>query len=391
MSGTDSWANVGPTKTVKTCVLAYAFVLIAFGAALSGIISFGSTLHRAPALLPAPAAPTPIGASAWALNPIALLLLQVLVIIAVTRFLANVTRRFRQPGVIGEVIGGIILGPSVLGFLWPAFGSFLFAPASLANINILSQIGLVTFMFVVGLELDPNFLKTKAYSAVMISHASIIAPFLLGSSLALFLFRAYAPTGVPFSAFCLFMGIAMSITAFPVLARIIQERRLGHSSLGTMALACAAIDDFTAWCALALVVGIARQGTIRQSLHVTGLCVLYIVVMLFLVKPALSRWLETRPADESLNRKMMATSLLVMLLSAFATEAIGIHALFGAFLAGVVMPKEAVFRKVLSQRIEDFSTLLLLPLFFALSGLRTQIGLLDDLHSCRNKRVDRVR
>lgn len=360
-------------KISKNSVVLYALGLALSGAALWEILSMGAKLQVGAAAPSAAAAPLHGG-----LSPLCLLLLQALVIIAVTRLCASAIQRFRQPAVIGEVIGGILLGPSALGLLWPAAGAFLFPPASLASLGFLSQIGLILFMFVVGMELNSDVLKKEARAAVLISHASILVPFLLGSWLALSLYKGYAPEGAPFLPFCLFMGIAMSITAFPVLARIIQERRLSGSPLGTLALTCAAVDDLTAWCALAVVVGVSRQGTIRGSLGMTGLCVLYIAAMLLVVRPALGRWLENRPAESLLGKGTMAAALLVMLASALATEAIGIHALFGAFLAGIVMPQEAAFRQGLAHRLEDFSTVILLPLFFALSGLRTHLGLLDS-------------
>lgn len=315
------------------------------------------------------------------MSPLALLLLQMLVVVAVTRACARVLRGLGQPEVIGEVIGGIALGPSVLGALWPSAGAFLFPPASLSLLGALSQVGLVLFMFVIGLELDPELLRREARAAVVISYASIAAPFALGSALAWALYRELAPAGVPFLTFGLFIGVAMSITAFPVLARIVREKRLSRSPLGATALACAAVDDFTAWCALAVVSGIARRGGVADALGVILMCAAYVAAMLLVARPAAERWWSSRPAEELLGKGAVAAALAAMLASALAAEALGLHALFGAFLAGVIMPKHGEFRRGLTQRLEELSVTILLPLFFALSGLRTRIGLLGDARS----------
>ena len=360
----------------------YPLGLVLFGAALWLILSVGMVGQPSlstPAIVTA-VAPSSLSAELYRnlRSPLGVLLLQILVIIVFTRCCAKVMRKFRQPEVIGEVIGGIILGPSVLGLLWPAAGSLLFPATSLANLGLLSQIGLIVFMFVVGMELDTEVLTKRVRSAVLISHASIILPFLLGSLLALALYKDYAPTGVPFTPFCLFMGISMSITAFPVLARMLHERGLSRSHLGTVALTCAAVDDLTAWCGLAVVAAVSQQGTIANSLITTALCGLHIAAMLFVIRPLLGRWLEGCGTDNSRGKGAIAAVLFTVFFSAFMTEAIGIHALFGAFLAGIVMPKKTAFREALAIRLENFSTIILLPLFFALSGLRTQISLLND-------------
>jgi len=360
----------------------YPLCLVLFGAALWLILLVGSAIQPS---LPTPttvaaAVPSSLSAELYRnlRSPLGVLLLQILVIIAFTRCCATVMRKFGQPEVIGEVIGGILLGPSVLGLLWPAAGALLFPATSLVNLGLLSQIGLIVFMFVVGMELDTEVLTKKVRSAVLISHASIILPFLLGSLLSLVLYKGYAPVGVPFTPFCLFMGIAMSITAFPVLARMLHERGLSRSPLGTVALTCAAVDDLTAWCALAVVAAISRQGTIANSLSVAALCGLHIAAMLFVARPFLERLIEGRTTENAREKGAIAAVLFTVFFSAFMTEAIGIHTLFGAFLAGIVIPKKTAFREALALRLENFSTIILLPLFFALSGLRTQINLLND-------------
>jgi K+:H+ antiporter len=213
---------------------------------------------------------------------------------------------------------------------------------------------------------------------VMVSHASIIVPFLLGAALALLLYPTLAPAGIPFAAFALFMGIAMSITAFPVLARILEDRGLSQSRLGSIALACAAIDDVSAWCILAIVIAIVKSTGIGASFITIALTLVFVGAMLFLIRPQLGNLIERRVSDPKRARGLLALVLAFVLASAWFTESIGIHALFGGFMAGVVMPSFSGFRVFIKERIETFSSSLLLPLFFVFTGLRTQINLLDD-------------
>ena len=312
--------------------------------------------------------------------PLAILLLQISTIILAANLLGRVAVWFKQPTVIGEILAGILLGPSLIGRLFPAFSAFLFPVASLPNLQFLSQIGLILFMFIIGMELDLSILRKKAQNAFIISSTSIILPFFLGISISYFLYYEFAPPTVSFLAFGLFMGIAMSITAFPVLARIVHERGLTKHPLGTMVIACAAFDDVTAWCILAVVITIVKAGSLSSALLPVGLSMLYIAVMLGIIKPLMKRIARQNFAVETVNKRIMAVIFLLLLLSAYIAELIGIHALFGAFAAGVVMPAAPEFRRVLATKIEDVSLVLLLPLFFVLTGLRTQIGLLDSWH-----------
>lgn len=313
-------------------------------------------------------------------HPLSLMFLQIAIIVLMARLFGFFFSKIGQPSVIGEMTAGIILGPSVLGMCWPHLSSFLFSPASLGWLETLSNLGLVLFVFIIGLELDSNLLKNKAQTALVVSHASIVAPFFLGVCLAYFLYTGFAPKGVSFLSFSLFMGIAMSLTAFPVLARIIQERRLTQSSLGTLALTCAAADDVTAWCLLAAVVSIIRAETIMTFIATVVLSVLYILFMLYIVRPFLQRLGNIYVGKAHVSKGFITVLFIVLFLSAFATETIGIHALFGAFLAGVIMPAQNDFRLSFISRIEDVSLVILLPLFFAITGLKTQLGLLNAVH-----------
>jgi Kef-type K+ transport system membrane component KefB len=228
------------------------------------------------------------------------------------------------------------------------------------------------------MELDIGILKRSAHDAIVVSHASIIFPYFLGVGLAYFLYQNYAPDNISFTAFALFIGIAMSITAFPVLARIVQERNLTKDHLGTLAITCAAVDDVTAWSLLAVVIAIVKAGNITGALFTIFFSVLYVLFMLLVVKRLLNKIAQTHFTRETVNKPVLAILFGILLMSSYLTEVIGIHALFGAFMAGVIIPANQAFRRVLAEKIEDFSLVFLLPLFFVYTGLRTQIGLLND-------------
>jgi len=311
-------------------------------------------------------------------HPLAILLAQIVTIIIVARFFGWIFRKIGQPSVIGEILAGIFLGPSLVGSYFPEFSSALFPVASLGNLQFLSQIGLILFMFVVGMELDLKALKNKANEAVVISHASIVIPFTLGVGLAYFVYHKFAPEGVHFLAFSLFLGIAMSITAFPVLARIVQERGINKTRLGAIVITCAAADDITAWCILAVVIAIVKAGTFVSALYIILLAFLYVLCMLFVVKPFLKRIGDLYSSSENLSKPVVSIFFLTLILSSYATEIIGIHALFGAFMTGVIMPDISKFRTVFIEKVEDIALILLLPLFFVFTGLRTEIGLIND-------------
>lgn len=306
------------------------------------------------------------------------LLIQISVILAASRLVGMLFRKLHQPQVMGEMVAGILLGPSLLGWVAPGVSAALFPPESLGYLNALSQVGLLLFMFLVGLELDPQLLKGRGHAAVVTSHVSIFAPFFLGTLLALYLYPRVSDASVPFTSFALFVGIAMSITAFPVLARILTERNLLRTPLGSLTITCAAVDDVTGWCILAGVVLLVRTTASSMPLWVTiGGSAVYILAMLFVVRPVLG-WLEKSYEKRGkLAQDVMALIFLVVLLSGLVTEWLGIHALFGAFLAGAIMPKHHQFVVALTQKLEDVAVVLLLPLFFAFTGLRASIGLVS--------------
>ena len=367
-------------------VFIYLLVLAAAVLAVAGLMHLGAA-EQSPHVTQAIAAPArTTGGFADMRNnlrlPLPHLILQLIVIVLAARVCGSVAQRLGQPAVIGEIAAGVLLGPSLLGWMAPGTSGFLFPTASMPILQLLSQIGVLLFMFVVGVDLEPDYLRGKAQTAIAVSHFSIIIPFTLGVALSLALYTHYAPPGVPFHAFALFCGIAMSITAFPVLARILEERHLTHTPLGSTAITCAAVDDVTAWSILAFVVAITTAGGAMETLLViVALSVTFVIVMIFLGRPVLQRVLDPDRLGDSLSKEHMAIVLLVLLASALVTEIIGIHALFGAFVAGAIMPVGGTFRAALRVRLESISSVFLLPLFFAYTGLRTQIGLLDTVAS----------
>jgi len=314
-------------------------------------------------------------------NALSILLLQLVVIVIASRLVGKLFLMMGQPRVMGEIVAGIILGPSLLGQLSPTAMTFLFPAVSLEPLRLLSQIGVVIFMFVVGMELELGDLRRKATAAIMVSHASIVVPFFLGATLSLLVYQSESPTRTSFTPFALFMGIAMSVTAFPVLARILEDRGLSKTTLGGVALTCAAFDDVTAWCLLALVIAIARADAMLPAIITIGFVIAFISLMIFLIRPLLARLAKLTSDDERQRRGLAAIILVFVFASALVTEIIGIHALFGAFLAGVVMPATAGVRSMLKARLETLSLVVLLPLFFAFTGLRMQITLLNDARS----------
>jgi Kef-type K+ transport system membrane component KefB len=346
-------------------VAGYASMLGAAVAAVLAIRQMGAGL-----VAPAPASgPAVQGATS---DVLARLLLALLVVVVTARALGALFQRLRQPPVIGEVVAGILLGPSFLGAVAPTVSGFVFPPSVLPLLGTLAQVGVIVFMFVVGLELDAAPLRQRTHAVVATSHASIAVPFVLGSALALLLYPRFATRDVPFGTFALFLGVALSITAFPVLARILRDHGIDRSPIGVMAISCAAVDDVTAWCLLAIVVAVAR-GEGSGGLSAIALALAYVAFMWVVARPLLRRAVARHEAG---SRAMVPAVLVALVASALATEAVGIHALFGAFLLGELLPHDSRLARDLAARVEDLVVVLLLPAFFAITGLRTALGLL---------------
>lgn len=300
------------------------------------------------------------------------IIIQVVVIIIAVRAFGFLFKFIGQPQVIGEMVAGILLGPSLLGWLAPHASAILFPAASLDYLNTISQIGIVVYMFLVGLELNPERLRGHRHAAVLTSHVSIIVPFMLGALLALFLYPRVSDDRVNLTSFALFLGAAMSITAFPVLARILAERNMLRSRVGTLAIACAAVDDVTGWCILAYVL-IRTQGNATPVWLMVLYAAAYVLVMMYGVKPLLRRFHRVYEQKGLLSDNAIAVLILLVLVSALITDRIGIHLVFGAFMMGAVMPKTSSLTRHIQEKFESFTVVLLLPLYFAFSGLRMNL------------------
>jgi Kef-type K+ transport system membrane component KefB len=357
-----------PAKILRAYLLLVGLPL----AVLVTVLKLGKTLSAPPldALrqgAEATAAPAPMN--------LFTLVLQVAVVLFVSRVVGMLFRRFGQPQVVGEIVAGVLLGPSLLGWAAPDLSKFIFPASSLGYLNGLSQIGLVFFMFLVGVSLNPKELRERGQTAILTSHASIVTPFCLGSALALLLYPRLSHAGVTFTSFALFMGSAMSITAFPVLARILTERNLLSSRMGTLCISCAAVDDVTGWCILAYIVVLVRvqSAAVSPWTMVAG-SIAYILVMIGGVRRLLLLFEKSFRRRGRVTENALSLVIVLALASALITERLGIHSLFGAFFLGAILPKSADFTRALRLKLESMTTVALLPLFFAYSGLRTSIN-----------------
>jgi Kef-type K+ transport system membrane component KefB len=371
--------------------------LLLVGIAVAGL----ALILRAGSHLPAPAAPLPVPSARQtvgsetqtpalplgqavkqrlmqnAADPLSRFFLQLFFVITVSYGIGWLFTRCGQPAVVGEMLAGVLLGPSVFGWLAPNAFQFVFTASSLDALRLLSQVGVCLFMFAVGMEMDWAHLRQKGSTAILVSHASIAIPGLLGGGLAYLFYNRLAQPGASFAPFALFVAVSMSITAFPVLVRILQDRGILKTSLGQIASACAAIGDATAWGLLALLLAFAKSTDFAAAALCLAFVLIFVAVLFFVIKPNLPGWL----GQEAIERAKPAKSLLaivvaIVLACAFCTQWLGIHALFGAFVAGLIMPTTGGFRAKLGVRLENISSVLLLPVFFASSGLRTEIGLL---------------
>ncbi len=304
------------------------------------------------------------------------LVLQIAVILIVCRVSGTLFQRIHQPRVAGEMFAGIMLGPSLFGWVAPHFSAYLFPAPSLGFLNALSQVGVIIFMFLVGLGINPRELKSRGHTAILTSHVSITAPFVVAACLALYLYPRLSDDSVTFTGFALFLGAAMSITAFPVLARILDERNMLSSPLGAVAIACAAVDDVTGWCILAYIVALIRSSHSGAPIWLTFVGVaVFTLLMIYAVQSLLKGFVTSFEKRDKLSDNMIAYVLVLALGAALCTEALGIHLLFGSFLMGAIMPKEPKFVRYILDRFETVIVTLLLPLFFAFTGLRTNITL----------------
>ena len=340
------------------------------------------TVLRLGAPLPAPA-PVPPSGNLSLTHPrtsadLIILVAQIAVIILASRAVGYLFGKLSQPQVIGEMLAGIMLGPSLLGWLAPGVSAALFPASSLSLLSSISQLGLVIYMFLVGLELNAAELRRYGKAAMLISHVSIVVPFVLASMLSLYLYPHLAENGVSFMSFALFMGAAIAITAFPVLARILTDQQLLTTSMGTVAITCAAVDDVTGWSILAYIMALIRASQSARPIWITlaGLAV-FLAIMISVFRRLFARLERHYDRHGSLPDHWVALIIVFALGAALCTEALGLHLLFGAFVAGAIMPKDRRFVDYLMEKFETVAVLLLLPVFFAFTGLRTRIGLVS--------------
>lgn len=352
----------------------FFYILLLAGAVVSYIVinNYGNSIFTTNAV-------EPVVVNAESSNQFSNLLhvlLALAVVIATARIMGRIFSIINQPTVIGEVIGGILIGPSLLGKYAPEVYAYIL-PNSVAPImGIIAQLGVILYMFLVGLELDLRVLKTSGHKTLAISHASIVAPFILGSLLALKFYNDYAPDGISFTVFSLFFGVSMSITAFPVLARIITDKKIQKTELGAITLTCAAIDDVTAWCLLAFIVSSA-QVTMMNAVYTLLMTVAYIAFMFVFVRPIVTKAVLKLDQHKIMAEGELAIICFGIFVSALATEYIGIHAIFGAFLFGAIIPEKSKLAHDLDFRLQDLVRVLFLPCFFAFTGMRTEIGLVS--------------
>ncbi|MEO7097657.1 MAG: cation:proton antiporter [Polyangiales bacterium] len=362
----------GPTlKTTLVYLALLPFAVLACWA----LDHYGGSLH-APDPLPTAPHFSEQAAGPQVLDTFMHVLLALGVIIIVARVLGALFKLIRQPPVMGEVIAGILLGPSALGYVWPDATAFLLPTHVAPALDGLAQMGVLLYMFIIGLELNPAVLRGRTAATITVSHASIVVPFILGFALCLYTYPRYSTSDVPFTVFALFGGVALSITAFPVLARILSDRKLSATPISTIALACAAVDDVTAWCLLAFIVSVVRA-TMGGAVITLTCSLLYVAVMFALVRPWLRRFVAKVEGQDGVSRQVMTIVFIGLLGSSLVTSLIGIHALFGAFLFGAMIPHDSKLARQVMDRLEDVVVVLLLPAFFAFVGMRTQIGLVS--------------
>lgn len=299
------------------------------------------------------------------------MLLGLAAIIVLARLLGAAARRVGQPPVIGEIVAGILVGPTLFGTV---LSDHLFPTDVRPALSGLANVGLVLFMFIVGYELDHTLVRGKERVAASVSVGSIVLPFGLGAALAIWLAGNHGIHRV--LPFALFLGAAMSVTAFPVLARILTDRGMHRITVGGLALASAAVDDVIAWSLLAVVVTVGGAGA--DQWHVL-FAVPYVLVMFLGVRPLLRKLAAAYDRAGRLTPNILAAILVGLLLSCYATEWLGVHFIFGAFIFGAIMPRagaEALRHEIL-ERLEQVSVLLLLPVFFVLSGMKVDLSTVD--------------
>jgi Kef-type K+ transport system membrane component KefB len=311
------------------------------------------------------------------MNDLSVLILQIFVVILFSRLLGVFIQKLHQPQVVGEMLAGVLLGPTLLSSLSINIAS-LFSSDNLTGIYAISQLGLILFLFLIGLEVDINLLKGHGKTTFFISLMSMLIPFFLGWVLARYLYLNFSSPDVSLFVFSLFIGTAMSVTAFPVLARILMEQNLIYTKIGSLCLSCAAIGDVVAWILLAIVVTFAKAGDLSNLLYPILGIFIYLIIMFFLLRPLLNKLILRYVQNNHIPQNLLALLFLLLLVSSYATEKLGLHSLFGAFIFGVMMPRANTIVKSLVEKIEPLTVIVMLPLFFAYIGLRTNINVFSQ-------------
>ncbi|OAX31539.1 hypothetical protein K503DRAFT_76188, partial [Rhizopogon vinicolor AM-OR11-026] len=311
-------------------------------------------------------------------DPLRLWIIQVGVIIMMAQLLSLGLRRLKQPKVIAEVLGGILLGPTAFGRI-PGFTNHIFPEDSLPYLSLVANIGLCLFLFIVGLEIDASIIKRNARMSVIVSFAGMALPFGLGSALSIPLYNHFIDPSVQFTHFMLFTGVAYSITAFPVLCRILTELKLLDTTVGIIVLSAGVGNDVVGWTLLALSVALVNAGSGLTALWILFTCLAFTLFLIFVVKRVML-WLarSTGSTDNGPTMFYMTVVMILLWACAFFTDIVGVNAIFGAFLAGIIVPREGGLAIALTEKLEDMVSIVFLPLYFTISGLNTNLGLLDN-------------
>ena len=367
------------TETTPRSSRPWLSVVAYVGMAAAGVGIFFLIRHHGETLTapaPEPGSQAGVGASIGKGHALFHVLLALAAVIALGQVFGRALRYLGQPPVIGELVAGIVLGPSLFGRVSPEAMTFLLPADAAPHLGVIAQFGAILYMFLVGLELNTGHLRVVARSVVAVAFTGVLVPFVAGAGLALWLYPALSSRAVPFTSFALFVGVAVAITAFPILARILTDRGLTRTTVGVTALGAAAVADVAAWCLLAFVVGVARE-QVGDALRVVLGAGLFVAAMAFVVRPLVAAYVR-RAGDDPPARGAMPVVIVGVLVAALTTDAIGIHAVFGAFLVGALIPHDSRLAQDIGRKLTDVVTVLLLPAFFAFTGLRTQIGLVSS-------------
>jgi len=297
----------------------------------------------------------------------------IIAVIVTARLMGNLMQFIKQPRVVGEMIAGVLLGPTFLGAIFPEAVEFLFSSTQ-SYIYVLGNIGLSFYMFLVGMDLDlSNIDKKTRKQSYILSIISTTVPFIFGSFSAFLFYQQFQIPGVPLILFMLFLGTAFSIMAFPMLARILEEHQLINTKLGALSLLSASIQDVVTWILLAFITSIAATGSSIYGFFTLGGAVLFVLLVRYIGKPIMENINKSLMKTGKLSQNQFAIIMISLLVAAVITDKIGLYSVFGGFILGLNMPKTELFKSQMKDKLLDVMVVFLLPLFFAFSGLKTNI------------------